>query len=226
MLKQVLIVAGSTGVGKTEFVSKLAARCRAEIINADIGQMYQPLTIGTAKPDWQNELIAHHLFDVICEPKDFTIVQFRIAVSRLIKEIWSRGNMPIIVGGSTLYIKSLFFAPADLPSIENQRQCEKNQMAVKDDLWQQLFQIDPIRANQLHPNDYYRLQRALHIWKTSGILPSQCAPTYQPVATNMTLLILDRDRSELYAKIDERVYVMMKAGWVAEVAGLASEWHD
>lgn len=226
MLKQVLIVAGSTGVGKTEFVSKLAARCRAEIINADIGQMYQPLTIGTAKPDWQNELIAHHLFDVICEPKDFTIVQFRIAVSRLIKEIWSRGNMPIIVGGSTLYIKSLFFAPADLPSIENQRQCEKNQMAVKDDLWQQLFQIDPIRANQLHPNDYYRLQRALHIWKTSGILPSQCAPTYQPVATNMTLLILDRDRSELYAKIDERVYVMMKAGWVAEVAGLAPEWHD
>lgn len=223
MLKQVLVVAGPTGVGKTDFVSKLASSFSAEIINADIGQMYQSLTIGTAKPDWRNEQVRHHLFDIICEPVDFTVVQFRDHVKKLIKEIWSRGKTPIIVGGSTLYIKSLFYAPASLPLIESETYLQK--MPVEK-IWQALHDIDPKRASQLHPNDHYRLQRALNIWSTSGKLPSTTVPVYDPITSNMTLLILDNPKVELYAKIDQRVYAMMKMGWVAEVMNLPSKWHN
>ena len=226
MLKQVLIVTGPTGVGKTEFVSKLGAVFPIEIINADIGQMYAPLTIGTAKPDWQKDPIKHHLFDIICEPIDFTIVQFRALVTDLVQEIWARGKTPIIVGGSTLYIKSLFYAPANLPgSVANLEINSKIEKPV-DDPWQVLNLIDPKRASSLHPNDYYRIQRALAIWNQTGVLPSQCLPKYDPIASDMVLLILDNPKTDLYAKIDQRVHAMMQMGWLAEVASLEPKWYD
>lgn len=226
MLKQVLIVTGATGIGKTDFVSKLAAAFPAEIINADIGQMYTPLTIGTAKPDWRNESVRHHLFDIIDEPIDFTIVQFRARVVSLIQEIWNRGNTPIIVGGSTLYIKSLFYAAANLVEINLENNLFKPVEKKTNELWENLNKIDPRRASQLHPNDHYRLHRAIEIWNKTGVLPSQCTPKYEPVASKMTLLILDRPKVELYEKIDQRVNVMMQMGWLAEIANLTSNWHD
>lgn len=226
MLKQVLIVTGATGVGKTEFVSKLAASFPAEVINADIGQMYGPLTIGTAKPDWQKEPIAHHLFDIINEPIDFTIVQFRARVIELVKEIWARGKTPIIVGGSTLYIKSLFYASVILPVTNYGKTTDLLNQNLEHDPWKILNMIDPIRATQLHPNDHYRVARALDIWKKTGVLPSQCTPKYEPISNNMTLFVLNNTKDELYAKIDQRVHAMMQMGWLAEVANLHPVWHS
>lgn len=226
LLKQVLIITGPTGVGKTEFVSKLAASFPAEIINADMGQMYEPLTIGTAKPAWQKETVPQHLFDIINEPIDFSIVQFRKIVIDLVQEIWSRGNTPIIVGGSTLYIKSLFYTSADLPikNLFNTSDLQKNIIAPN--LWEILNQIDSKRAAQLHPNDRYRIQRALDIWQKNGVLPSECIPKYEPISENITLFVLNNIRDELYKKNDQRVRVMMEMGWLAEVANLESKWHN
>lgn len=224
--KKVLIVTGPTGVGKTDFVLKLAAQFPAEIINADMGQMYTPLCIGTAKPDWQNEPVPHHLFDILNTPQDFSLVQFRALVMQLVPQIWARGKTPIIVGGSTMYIKSLFYAPASLGQL-TQQTCDdlaKKLNLSELDLWQQLNQIDPVRAAQLHHNDLYRIQRALDIWNHFNMLPSQCTPKYEPIFDDMRLFVINAPKEILYQRIDARVHIMMQMGWLNETKNLDVAW--
>lgn len=109
-----IIVAGPTGVGKTDVVDAIALKIDAEIINGDMGQFYTPLTIGTAKPNWQASSVPHHLFDIINVPVLFSVVAFREQVSILCNAIWQRKKIPIIVGGSSYYIATLFFPPRTL----------------------------------------------------------------------------------------------------------------
>lgn len=217
---------GPTGVGKTDFVLSLAAQFPAEIINADIGQMYAPLSIGTAKPDWQNEPVPHHLFDILDAPKDFSYVQFRALVLKLVPEIWARGKTPIIVGGSTMYIKALFYAPSN--AVKSQISSFKRKVvdSSNENLWQELNLIDPERAQALHKNDTYRIQRALEIWQDSGVLPSQCQPQYDPIFKNMQLFVINAPKTILYARINARVHQMMEMGWLEEVAVLAPDWRQ
>ncbi len=228
---RVLIVTGPTGVGKTDFVNKLASCFPAQIINADIGQMYEPLTIGTAKPDWKNDPIQNNLFDIITKPQDYSVVQFRSKIKQLVDKIHAQKQTAIIVGGSTLYIKSLFYQPFDFQILDKKSNdinnfAFVNKPANKADLWQELFVIDPVRARQLHPNDSYRLERALQIWKSTQILPSKCDFVYAPLFENMQLFILNAPKEILYRKIDQRVIAMMQAGWVLEVQRLDTIWHE
>lgn len=108
-LPHAIIIYGATGTGKTDFALEIARRTPAEIINMDIGSFYAPLTIGTAKPNWRNEAVVHHLFDIIDEPCNYTVVAYRQACLELVRDIVSRNKLPIIVGGSGFYLKSLFF---------------------------------------------------------------------------------------------------------------------
>lgn len=223
MNSKVIVVTGPTGIGKTDFVLKLAAQFPSEIINADMGQMYTPLTIGTAKPDWKNEPVPHHLFDILDLPTNFSMVQFRQKVGELVPQIWARGKTAIIVGGSTMYIKSLFYAPAPQVEIANSSNQVMPSQALASDLWAQLNVVDPLRAAQLHPNDTYRLQRAWQIWQ-SGQQPSSCQPHYDPLFENTVLYVINGPKTILYERINQRVHAMMQAGWLAEVEQLSHEW--
>ena len=107
------IITGPTGVGKTDFVLKLADHLPIEIINADVGQFYAPLNIGTAKPDWRHEHVPHHLFDILDEPRSMTVIQYRTLAHSLIQECWARNTIPFFVGGSFFYIQSLLFPPRE-----------------------------------------------------------------------------------------------------------------
>src|SRR5205809_276369 len=98
-----LIIYGPTGVGKSELALTVASQMPAEIINMDVGQLYTPFSIGTAKPDWRHQTIPHHLFDAINEPKQYTVVEYRNAVFKLVSDIRERGAIPILVGGSGFY---------------------------------------------------------------------------------------------------------------------------
>lgn len=220
--KQILIITGPTGVGKTSFVLQLADKMSAEIINADIGQMYEPLSIGTAKPNWQQEPVPHHLFNILTQPIDFTVTSFREHVKTLIDDIWARGKTPMIVGGSTLYIKSLLFPPCGKSKLEN------NVVPISfegiEDLWQELNKIDPVRAAKIHPNDIYRLERALTIWHQTGMQPSNYVPVFDPIVNNIKFFYLSRPRNILYDRINTRVDEMMDMGWIDEVANLSSDW--
>jgi tRNA dimethylallyltransferase len=220
-----LVLYGPTGVGKTDIALKISERLPCEIVNMDMGQCYTPLTIGTAKPDWRSMKVVHHLFDIVDEPKNITVVQYREACLQIMHQIWERGNLPILVGGSGFYLQSILFPPTI--AAQEQEEDLKNTHGNRDDnaLWQELNAIDPQRACSIHPNDTYRLKRALHIWYSSGKKPSEYKPTYDPPCV-YDIYCLTRDRQELYTRIDERVIAMIKDGWINETKKLLnSPWH-
>lgn len=224
MLKQpyIVIIFGPTAVGKTDVALAMAQRFPAEIINMDMGQFYTPLTIGTAKPAWQSEPVPHHLFDIINEPQDFTVNEYRARLQDLIHAIWARGRLPILVGGSGFYLKSLFFPPL-MPSAPLPKVFEH---LADGELWPTLYAIDPERANKIHAHDAYRIKRALAIWSATNQKPSEQKPFFEPVAP-FHLVCLTRDRAQLYARINERVLQMVHAGWVDEVARLRNTpWEE
>lgn len=212
-----IVVAGPTAVGKTDFSVDLACHIGGEIINADVGQFYAPLAIGTAKPDWRAMPVPHHLFDIFSTPNSYNIIQYRQDVAKLMHEIWSRGKVPIIVGGSSFYIKSLYF----LLEESQFAQTSVNQIPTT---WENLYAIDPKRALAISKNDLYRIERALTIWSASGIKPSEIQEGFNPLGHSYFINI-QRPRSQLYERINLRTEIMLKDGWIEEVQRLmGTEW--
>ncbi|MFT6765345.1 MAG: tRNA dimethylallyltransferase [Alteromonas naphthalenivorans] len=209
--KKLIIIYGPTGVGKTEYALGLGESENIEIINGDVGQFYEPLAIGTAKPDWKNEEIPHHLFDVLIEPKDCTVVEYRNMVLDKVQQVWDRGSLPVIVGGSGFYIKSLFYMPKGDKTIEVEESKEATQ-----DLWQELKKRDPQRAEEVYQQDRYRIERAL-VLLNKGIKASDCAPEYKAIDADVLLCFLNRPRTQLYERINQRTHIMFDAGWIKEV---------
>lgn len=215
----VVFVTGPTGVGKTQFVDVLSLKIPIEIINMDVGQLYAPLSIGTAKPDWKNHPIPHHLFDYCEEPRNITVAEYRMRAQELIILIQQRGKMPVFVGGSLFYLKSLFFPVAHYGE-------SSTNVLLPDDpqkLWDLLHTYDPVRAQSIDANDVYRLNRALEIIHTTGVTPSSMRPVYDPIAPGL-ILFLTRDRSDLYTRINIRTQTMIEQGWEDEVRNLDQAW--
>lgn len=220
--KKALFIYGPTASGKTALAESIASLIPAEIINMDSAQMYTPLHIGTAKPNWQSTPFEQHLFDIIDRPCNMTVHQFRAAAEQKIQEITDRGRLPIFVGGSGFYLKSLFFKIDDAATSETY--VDEHE---ETDLWHHLHTIDPERASQIHPNDHYRLKRALEIWHSTGQKPSQYKPGYVPLSglSDWLIVHVTRERKNLYDRIDKRVLQMMQEGLIAEVQNLvATGW--
>lgn len=220
-------ILGPTGVGKSDFALALAAACNGEIINCDVGQFYVPLTIGTAKPAWKEEKIPHHLYDLLTDPEDYTVMSYHKAVSAMVNEIRQRGKTPLIVGGSLFYAQALFFPPCDNQTASDNFSTSPNltNFSTKQ-LWEQLAAIDPQRAQELHPNDRYRLERALTLWATTGVRPSTCKPRYAPIVPNWRICYVTRERAELYERINRRTEQMIRqTGWIEEVKALDPRWY-
>lgn len=226
MKQFVIVITGPTATGKSDFAEKVAQEIGGEIINADIGSWYTPLTIGTAKPDLSRILVPHHLFNILDKPERFTVVEFRNRVQRIVQGIWNRGKMPVIVGGSAFYIKSLWYASQESgSSSEIEKELMHSQINTQD-LWRQLFQIDPRRAEKINENDRYRIVRALGIYQSTGKKPSSFEPTYEPIAP-MVGIFCNRDRQKLYDRINYRTDIMLHDGWIKEVEGLmGTEWES
>lgn len=238
---RVIIIVGPTASGKSALAESLAVAIGGEIINADVGQFYAPLSIGTAKPDLANVPVPHHLFDICTEPVDVNVVQYRNLVLQKVKEITARNKVPFIVGGSLFYIKSLFFPPREfLTQVENSeseealaktdrpscaQKVENDESLISADsqkpdlheniMWNELNEIDPARAAKIHPNDLYRIQRALDIWYTTGVLPSQAQPQAEKPFEPLFIWI-DVPHEVIKDRISRRTIEMLKTGWVPE----------
>lgn len=222
-MRHMLIIFGSTGVGKSDFAEQLAQQMAAEIINMDVGQFYLPLTIGTAKPDWRNSSISHRLFDVMDKPEDYSVALYRTHLMEAMQSIWDKGKMPILVGGSGFYLKSILFPPT-VPVVVASSTIVTQENVLT--YWSELQSIDPIRAASIDKYDVYRVGRALDIWHSTGVRPSEYVSLYQPPAS-FTLLFLTRSREELYSRINSRVDLMMQQGWLQEVKSLCqTDWED
>ncbi|KKP24733.1 MAG: tRNA dimethylallyltransferase [candidate division TM6 bacterium GW2011_GWF2_28_16] len=222
--KFVIIISGPTASGKTAFADKLALKFNGEIINADMGQFYTSFNIGTAKPDWKNGAVKNHLFDILDEPKDFSVVEYKNLVLAKIKEIFNKNKTPILVGGSLFYLKSLYFLP-----IEFQNKKDNLNLINQDNKiysWDLLNQIDPERATKIHKNDTYRINRALDIWYNFGIKPSQAEPVFNP-EFNSLFIYLNMNKNILHERINTRTKLMFNSGWVQEVEPyINTEWEE
>lgn len=224
--QKLLAIIGPTAVGKTKLSIEMAKRFNGEIISGDSMQIYRGMDIGTAKiTNDETEGIPHHLID-IKEPEDsFSVAEFQHLVRKKIAEIASRGKLPIIVGGTGLYIQSVIYdynfseAPAD----EAFRLIleERARGIGNEALHLELKKVDPESAAQIHPNNVRRVIRALEIYHCTGKMMSEYQKEQQPdLLYNIALIGLTMDRLKLYERINTRVQLMMHEGLLEEVSGL------
>ncbi|MFA6263426.1 MAG: tRNA (adenosine(37)-N6)-dimethylallyltransferase MiaA [Candidatus Babeliales bacterium] len=220
MASSVIIIIGPTASGKTFLAEHAAIHYNGHIINADMGQFYTPLTIGTAKPAWRDKPFKCHLFDVIDTPETIDVKRYRHMVQTTVNDCLAQHTLPIIVGGSLFYVQSLFFPPHDI-------ECNGEELPIDfetdtETLWNMLNAIDSERAQALHPNDRYRIVRALKIWQTTHQKPSTLKPCYNaPFTTPTHIIALEPSREELCERIQQRTTNMIyQEGWLEETETL------
>lgn len=219
-----LVVCGPTASGKSRLALCLAGRLGGEIISADAFQFYRGLDIGTAKPDAAEQaLVRHHFIDCLEPGSPASAYWFAAAVRRRLPRIRARGRVPILVGGSGLYIRAVvdgFFTlpPAAAAALPAAREKLAGLSAAC--LYRQLATVDPEAAARIHPADVYRLRRALAVFLAAGRPLSVLQRENRPRAERACFCAVYRAREDLYARIDRRVEAMFAAGFTAEVAAL------
>ncbi len=202
-------------------------REKFEIINADSMQVYRGMDIGSAKPDPSFcSLIPHHLIDIKTPDCQFSAGEFVPLADKTIKEIISRGKLPVISGGTAFYFRNYLFGLPESPRVEisvrNKIQLELRLRGLPS-LYQELQKLDPQRAGEINPRDRYRVSRALEVYRFTG-RPISSYRVSVKMRSDITPFIigLQRERSELYSRINTRVDVMFKNGLVEEVKRLIS----
>jgi len=223
-----VVITGPTAVGKTAFVDELIEQLAlpCAVVNADVGQFYTPLTIGTAKPDWRSSKTAHNFFDVLDTPTQFSVTNYREQVIQLMKKLWSENSIPFVVGGSGFYLKSLFYPPPHqwhVPAHVAEGLKKGLDLLKTEELWERLACVDFERAQALDSHDRYRIERALIIYEYTGKKPSVFKPVFEPPA-DCIFVSLTRTKSDLDRRIKIRIEEMFKDGFIAEVEHLSSEW--
>lgn len=228
MPPKILVIIGPTASGKTRMAVELAQRHNGEVISADSMQIYRTMDIGTAKPT-QEEMggIPHHMIDVADPEEDFSVARYVEMAARCVDDVLARGKLPIVAGGTGLYIDSLLsgrtFAPFSPDSAlrgELERElAEKGGQAMLE----ALAQVDPEAAQRLHPNDHKRIVRALEVYRSTGKTITQHNRETQAIPPRynaLTIGLAFQDRQAMWRRIDQRVDEMVAAGLEDEVRRL------
>lgn len=219
-MKKVLAIVGPTAVGKTAMSIKLARQFQGEIISGDSMQVYRGLDIGTAKVTAaEKQGVVHHLIDVRNITERFSVADFVAEASRLIDEIIARDHLPIIVGGTGFYLQALLegleLGGDQFESDKLRRQLmETVQQAGKAALYERLKKVDPKAAEQISPNNVRRVIRALEVYLKTGRRFSD--QVNHPRRYDPLIIGLTTERQKLYARINQRVDLMMTRGLLEE----------
>jgi tRNA dimethylallyltransferase len=232
----VVLFFGPTGSGKTRilidiFAAPLSPRHKgapeAEIISADSVQVYRGMDIGAAKPSLEERnRLPHHLIDIRNPDEQFSAGDFVRLAAKACADIYGRGKLPVISGGTGFYFSSFMRGlPEAPPSDPDIRAVLKEEFALRGAarLMEELRKADPVSAGRIHINDTYRLLRALEVFRLTGRALSSYAPVSGCSACSFLLLGLSRRREELYRRINERCAAMFKAGLPDEVRRLVKE---
>lgn len=226
-LKKLLIIAGPTAVGKTSFGIKCANMFNGEIISADCEQIYHGLNIGSAKPTKEEQNMAkHHLIDCVSPQDSFSVAEFKQQAQSVINYLQEKNKLPIVVGGTGLYIQSLLF-PMQLGNSQKnenirQKYDDLAQKYGKEYVFDLLKKVDIKSAEKLHPNDLKRVVRALEIYDLTG-KPKSEQRIDRKSEYDYKLVFLNDDRDALYDRINARVEQMFDAGLEQEVKSLLSQ---
>lgn len=231
----VIVIFAPTATGKTALTQTLFGsgshsffKDRAEIISADSMAVYKFMDIGTAKPDQalQNE-IPHHMIDMVTPDVQFSVSEFVENADRFCKEIWGRGKIPVVAGGTGFYIRNFLLGlpetPESDPQIRNNLKAELDQYGLEY-MYQKLATVDPESAQKINQNDAYRILRALEVFYLTGKPRSSFElSTKLRDQYDFFTIILERDRDALYSRIDLRVDQMFADGLESEVEFLTSK---
>jgi tRNA dimethylallyltransferase len=228
MKKKLIFIVGPTAAGKSKLAFLLAKKIKGEIISADSMQVYKGMDILTAKPSKIiRKEIHHHLIDIVSAEKDFSAADFRRRALGAIKKIHNKKKIPIIVGGTGLYVRSLISGLFEAPKadLKIRRQLEK--LALKRGtsyLYNKLSEVDPKAAGKIHPNDLRRIIRALEVYQKAGqpITKLQAKTKGLGDRYEIKIFILNIPRGRLYQKINKRVEEMFEQEAVEEVRKLLS----
>lgn len=227
MSKKLLIIGGPTGTGKSLVAYNIALEIKGEIISADSMQFYKEINIGTDKvPLWMRKNVPHHLIDFLSIKDNFDVYKFVKLATEKIEEIYRKGRIPIVVGGSGLYLRSLLSGIFHIPETMKDKQKEIRYELEKEEtekLYKRLQEVDQETARQLHPNDRKRIRRALEVYYLTGKPISLWKKErYTPLSEDIDVYyyILTRERKEIYDRIEQRVEKMFENGWIEEVKEL------
>lgn len=224
-MREILTIIGPTAVGKTEIAIKIAERFNGEIISADSRQVYKYLNVGTAKPTIeQRKRVVFHLIDFLEPDENYSCGQFARDAEQLIGEVISKGRMPIICGGTGLYIRALFNPLHQLPQADKGLK-EKLQNLLRekglDYLYKKLLAVDPEWAKKIGPKDKQRILRGLEVYEIAKrplselIKKERVQARYKPKYIGLMI-----SRNELYKRIDNRYHKMIENGLVDEVKNI------
>ena len=225
-MKDILVIGGATGTGKSDVAVECALRLHGEIISADSMQIYKGMDIGTAKIS-QEEMrgIPHYMIDIVSPETPFTVADYQKRAIECVEEIKARGKLPIICGGTGLYINSLLYKMSYSGAYDSKLRDELNQELAnkgKEYMHRKLGEMDPAVAERLHINDTKRVLRAIEKAMTGGFAEDDFAkPLY-----SADIYLISRPRDILYQRIDARVDKMIASGLKKEVDVLLKEGVD
>ncbi len=231
-MKKIVTICGPTGIGKTNFAIAIAQNFNGEIIGADSMQIYKHMNIGTAKPDENERAMAvHHLVDFLDPKEEFDAGLYATQADGIIASLYNRDKLPVITGGTGLYMRALLHG-----LFRAQPVCEKtlsdltllNQEKGNLYLHEQLHLCDPIAAQKIHPNDSFRVIRALEVFQTTGnpISESHKSHDFKEDKYQSLTLGLTMDRKILYERINQRVDIMIRQGLLDEVKSLIEKGYS
>jgi tRNA dimethylallyltransferase len=230
MDRPAILMMGPTASGKSALAMQLASRLPVEIVSVDSAQVYRGMDVGTAKPGAEERSrVPHHLIDIIDPTESYSAAAFRTDALRLIEDIFARGRVPLLVGGTMLYFKALLEGLSDLPSSDPAVR-ERIDAEAAEHGWPalhaELSKVDAATAARLKPNDAQRIQRALEIFRVSGrpmsalIGGANETPSFRPIA----LALVPSDRAVLHRRIEARFDAILADGLVDELRSLRERW--
>ncbi len=228
-MKSVITLIGPTAAGKTRLCLELSKYGTIEVISADSRQIYRGMDIGTGKPTpKEREKVPHHFIDIKDPDEMYSAYEFGKDCREKVNEIRSRGNVPIICGGTIFYIKALIdgmFPEPEIPP-EIRRKVRKQIKVEPERLYKELEKIDPESARRIHRNDSQRIARAIEVYKASGITLTEYWKKENTNRLPLDLYCLLPKKEEVYKNIEKRVKKMFDNGFLEEVKNLLNKGYD
>lgn len=227
MKPTIVVICGPTASGKTGLGIAVAKQINGEIISSDSMQIYKDMNIGTAKPTKDEQAEAkHHLIDFVSPDQRYSVADFKRDAEKEIEEILLQGKIPIIVGGTGLYVNSLIYNieyKEEKTDLEYRRSLEKTDLSK---LYEEALKIDEIAAKKISPNDRKRITRILEIYHTTGRTKTELdKESIKEAKYNYKIFVLSMDREKLYDRINLRVDLMLKDGLIDEVKSILQKYN-
>lgn len=230
MKPKVIVIVGPTASGKSDCAIELAKRIDGEIVSADSMQIYKEMDIGTAKvTDEEMSGVKHYMINIVNPDEDFNVAMYKKMAEEALEEIASKGKMPIVVGGTGLYINTLVngIEFSEIDKDEEYRKELEKKVSVEgiDGIYEELKSVDPEAANIIDKNNVRRVIRALEIYKVTGKTKTELdKESIKETKFDFLMYGIKTDREELYNRINKRIDYMMEQGLVSEVEELNKKY--